>query len=284
MDSLTIGIYEKALPPTDNWSKLFDMAKQAGYDFVEIAIDESDERLGRLKWDKRTRHHFHQSAVDAGVGLNSIVLSAHRRFPMGSDDTNTRQRAIDILYQAVDFAVETGFRMIQLAGYYVFYEAHIDNNYSYFCDSLNDAIEYASQAGVMLALENVDGEDILSIEKIMHFVEKFNSPYLQVYPDVGNLAGNGLNVVSELQLAQGHLVGIHLKDVQPNVFRRISFGEGIVPFVDVFQSLAQIEYKGNFLIEMWNDNASDSIQIAQQARKWIVSKMVEGGLLPDAKI
>ena len=284
MDSIKIGIYEKALPPTDDWSMLFGMAQQAGYEFVEIAIDESDERLERLKWGKPTRHQFHQSAMDAGIGLNSIVLSAHRRFPMGSANENTRQHALDILHQAVDFAVDTGFRMIQLAGYYVFYEAHTDNNYNYFCDSLSIAIEYASQAGVMLALENVDGQDILSIEKIMHFIEKFNSPYLQVYPDVGNLAGNGLNVVSELQLAQGHLVGIHLKDVQPNVFRRIPFGEGMVPFVDVFQKLAQIEYKGNFLIEMWNDNASDSIQIAQQARRWIMSKMVEGGLLPDAKI
>lgn len=279
MNKPIIGIYEKALPASSDWFLKLDAAKDAGYDFVEIAIDESDERLARLDWSNDERLNLRHAAMTSGIKLNSIVLSAHRRFPMGSANPETRDEALHILRQTVDFACDTGFRMIQLAGYYVFYEEHSNNNYQLFCDSLTQAIEYASQRGVMLALENVDGEDVLTIEKIMHFVSMFDSPFFKAYPDIGNLAGNGLQVRSELLKARGHLTGIHLKDVQPGVFRRINFGDGIVDFADAFRALAEINYTGNFLIEMWNDNSPKAMQIVTDARLWIIEQMKSGGLI-----
>ena len=279
MDKATIGIYEKALPASGDWVSKFDVAKQAGYDFVEIAIDESDERLSRLAWSHEERLALKRASIATGIKLNSIVLSAHRRYPMGSANRETRDHALKILKQTVDFASDTGFRMIQLAGYYVFYEAHSNNNYELFCDSLSQAIEYASGQAVMLALENVDGKDIVSVEQIMHFVDMFNSPFFKAYPDVGNLAGNGFKVEAELQKATGHLVGIHLKDAQVEVFRRVNFGEGIVDFQKAFRALAEMNYSGNFLIEMWNDNSPDAMQIVMNARKWIINRMERAGLL-----
>ena len=46
----SIGIYEKALPEEFSWRDRFDTAKQAGYDFLEMSIDESDWRMDRLDW------------------------------------------------------------------------------------------------------------------------------------------------------------------------------------------------------------------------------------------
>jgi L-ribulose-5-phosphate 3-epimerase len=279
MNNLSIGIYEKALPESPDWFLKFDAAKEAGYNFVEIAIDESEQRLSRLEKSVDEKLNLRHAALKSGINLNSIVLSAHRRYPMGSADAETRKRARHILEQAVNFACDTGFRMIQLAGYYVFYEEHSADNYNLFYDNLSHAIDYASKHGVMLALENVDGEDILSIEKIMHFVTMFNSPFLSAYPDIGNLAGNGLNVSSELLKAQGNLVGIHLKDVNPKVFRRVDFGDGIVDFQEAFRTLATMNYTGNFLIEMWNDNSPDAMQIVGNARLWIIEQMRSSGLI-----
>ena len=45
-----LGIYEKALPKGITWRKRLMMAKELGFDFVEISIDETDERLSRLDW------------------------------------------------------------------------------------------------------------------------------------------------------------------------------------------------------------------------------------------
>ena len=45
MFKMPVGLYEKALPASMCWEERLTAAGQAGYDFVEISIDESDERL-----------------------------------------------------------------------------------------------------------------------------------------------------------------------------------------------------------------------------------------------
>ena len=45
-----LGIYEKALPDSFSWKEKIQAAKAAGYDYIEISIDESEERLSRLDW------------------------------------------------------------------------------------------------------------------------------------------------------------------------------------------------------------------------------------------
>lgn len=276
-----IGIYEKALPEIPDWSQRLSMVAKAGFDFVEIAVDDAEERLARLNWSQQQIIQVREAALNAGVSIYNLILSAHRRFPLGSADGGTRQKGLDLLKRGIDFSEQLGIRIIQLAGYYVFYETRDERAYHRFLEGLYQGVEWAGQAGVTLALENMDGEDITSIHQAMHFVEQVNSPWLQVYPDLGNLAGNHRDVTQELPLAQGHLVGIHLKDALPGVFRRVPFGDGIVPFTQAFQTLADMEYKGNFLIEMWNDGAPDALQRVTKALSWIQQRMVEGGLIVE---
>lgn len=45
-----IGLYEKALPSGWSWQERLDAVKELGFDFLEISIDESEERLARLDW------------------------------------------------------------------------------------------------------------------------------------------------------------------------------------------------------------------------------------------
>ena len=45
-----LGIYEKALPKELSWVERFNAAKAAGFDFLEISIDETPERMARLDW------------------------------------------------------------------------------------------------------------------------------------------------------------------------------------------------------------------------------------------
>ena len=40
MKKYAIGLYEKAMPPTLSWREKLTFARDAGYDFVEISIDE----------------------------------------------------------------------------------------------------------------------------------------------------------------------------------------------------------------------------------------------------
>ena len=48
MKAYTLGLYEKAMPSDLSWREKLTAAKQAGFDFLEISIDETDAKLSRL--------------------------------------------------------------------------------------------------------------------------------------------------------------------------------------------------------------------------------------------
>lgn len=50
MKPYVIGLYEKAMPKTMTWHEKLRCARECGYDFVEISIDETDDKLSRLNW------------------------------------------------------------------------------------------------------------------------------------------------------------------------------------------------------------------------------------------
>lgn len=77
-----IGIYEKALPKDLSWKERFALVKDMGFDFIELSIDETDERLARLNWTEKEIQTLRNEMFEADVRINSICLSAHRRFPL----------------------------------------------------------------------------------------------------------------------------------------------------------------------------------------------------------
>lgn len=275
---IPLGIYEKALPSATNWRQKFDFAKQAGFDFVEISIDESDERLARLKWTQSERAEFIKSARDTGNPVFSLCLSAHRKYALGSADKKIREQAFEIMAQAINLASDIGVRVIQLAGYYVYYEPEIPDTEKRYSEGLSYGLKLAEKAGVMLALENVDGVHVNSIERALRYVRQFNSPWFQIYPDIGNLTEQGLDVARELQLGWGHYVGLHVKDVRKGQVRRIPFGTGLVDFDAAFKRLAELGFESPVLIEMWNDDTPDAMKAIREAHDFIQIKMKNCGL------
>jgi hexulose-6-phosphate isomerase len=279
-----LGIYEKALPAGD-WTDLLEAARTAGYDYVEMSIDESDARLARTRWTVREKAVVRQAILRVGVPVRSICLSGHRRFPFGSRDPAVRERAREIMRGAVDLASDLGIRTIQLAGYDVYYERSGEDTLARFEEGLAWAVGLAGEAQVMLAMEIMDTPLMSSIGKWLACAARIPSPWFQVYPDLGNLSAWGNDVPAELARAAGRIAAIHLKDTLavrpgfPGKFRDVPFGEGCVDFVAAFRALAAARYRGCFLIEMWTGASADPIAEAARSRAWVLERMAEGGLV-----
>ncbi|OCJ28390.1 L-ribulose-5-phosphate 3-epimerase [Serratia sp. 14-2641] len=279
-----LGIYEKALPKHLSWPERLALAKACGFDFVEMSVDESDERLSRLSWSKEQRLSLVSAMLETGISISSMCLSGHRRFPFGSHDEATRQQAYLIMEQAIQLAKDVGIRTIQLAGYDVYYEQQDEGTLTRFTEGMQWAVERAAAAQVMLAVEIMDTEFMSSISKWKTWDSLLASPWFTVYPDVGNLSAWGNDVAQELQLGIDRIAAIHLKDTfpvtetSPGQFRDVPFGEGCVDFVALFRTLKQLNYRGAFLIEMWTEKADEPVAEIVQARRWIEQQMQQGGM------
>ncbi len=160
-----LGIYEKALPKHLSWPERLALAKACGFDFVEMSVDESDERLARLSWSKAQRLALVDAMLETGIRIPSMCLSGHRRFPFGSHDPALRQRAFDVMEQAIQLAQEVGIRTIQLAGYDVYYEEQDEGTLARFSEGMQWAVDRAAAAQVMLAVEIMDTAFMNSIGK-----------------------------------------------------------------------------------------------------------------------
>ena len=255
---MQIGIYEKAINNKFNWYEKIQIAKKAGFDFIEFSVDESQERLERLDWSDKKINKLRKILIEESFYFNSMALSGLRKYPYGSSDTSVREKAILVTKKAILLAKKLGIRMIQLAGYDVYYEKANQNSKKYFLDSVKKVIKIANEHSVMLSFEIMDTKFMGTISNYYKVLENINSPWLKIYPDIGNLwQWSSPNIEKELLLGQNDIIGLHFKDTKPNVFRDVPFGEGTVDFKEVFAILKKIKYDGPFLIEMWSKNKLD---------------------------
>ncbi|GAY71351.1 L-ribulose-5-phosphate 3-epimerase [Streptococcus canis] len=255
-----IGIYEKATPKQFTWRERLQFAKDLGFDFVEMSVDESDARLARLEWTKEERLDLVKAIYETGIRIPTICFSGHRRYPLGSNDPVIEAKSLELMKQCIELAQDLGVRTIQLAGYDVYYEEKSPETRARFIKNLRQSCDWAEQAQVMLSIEIMDDPFINSIEKYLAVEKEIDSPYLFVYPDTGNVSAWHNDLWSEFYNGHKSIAALHLKDTyavtetSKGQFRDVSFGQGCVDWEEMFAVIKKTNYNGPFLIEMWSEN------------------------------
>lgn len=228
MDKINLGIYEKALPNRLDINEKLKLAKEIGFNQLEISIDESEEKLKRLKngFSKKLL----KAQIDNNMRVRTMCLSGHRKYPFGSNDEQIRKKSLDIMQKALEFADINSIKIIQLAGYDVYYEKSNDETKKYFIENLFKAVDFASKYGVILAFETMETEFMDTVEKAMEYVNLVDSPYLGIYPDIGNLKNASVkynkDVIEDIKKGKGHIFAAHLKETNPGIYRDMQFGAG----------------------------------------------------------
>jgi predicted hexulose-6-phosphate isomerase len=279
-----LGLYEKALPADMAWDERLKAAKMAGYDFLEISIDESDEKLARVKWTPEQCDELVAAMRRQRLPILTMCLSGNRRFPIGSEDEKVRSAGIQLIRDAIDFSLEIGIRIVQLAGYDEFYGQPTPKTRALFGEALSEVTDYAASRGVAIAIETMDTDMMDSIPKVMRYVRKMDSPYLNAYPDVGNLTSMGRDIRRDFRKGRGHIVAIHLKDTVPGKTREIPYGQGTVDFIRFFRMLRRMRYRGLLVAEMWaTDNWEASVEYVSEARNFLIEKYNATTDSPDSE-
>ena len=198
-------------------------AARAGYQFVEISIDESDDRAGASGMAARRR------------GRSCTARSRTRPPPStrcaSAPTASTRWAARPgpsaggrwtIMRRAIDFAAEFGIRIVQVAGYDVSLRGiHRADPRPVPAKASCSPPSGRGNPASPSPLENVECPVVDSIEKGMRFVQAADTPWFQMYPDIGNLTAMEKDVTRELLAGGRHVVGLHLKDTRIREFRRV---------------------------------------------------------------
>jgi len=270
-----LGLYEKSMPNYLTLQEKLIEGKLAGFDYLEISIDETDTKLQRLDWSNEQKKELVSAMYRAEMPIKTMCLSGHRKFPIGSNDEAIVKRGMDIMRKAIDFASDTGIRIIQIAGYDVYYEKSTCQTVQRFGENLKKSVEYAAKKGVLLGFETMETEFMNTIEKAMKYVDLINSPYLNVYPDMGNITNAckmyDISVMEDISRGTGKIVAAHLKETVPGKFREIPFGTGHVDFQSIIELLRK-NGVSMFTGEFWYNEKLDWKQELKFANNFLRSK------------
>jgi L-ribulose-5-phosphate 3-epimerase len=234
MAKYKLGIYEKALPTFLSWEEKLLETKTADFDYLEISVDESDDKLKRLDWSREERRKMLDISFKIEIPFGSMCLSGLRRYPLGSTNKASRAKSLEIMEKACILCLDLGIRYIQVGGYDVYYEESTEDTVNFFKETLAKSAKLAADYGVVLGFETMETPFMDTVGKSLKYVNLIDSPYLNIYPDMGNLNNAALkyhhSVTEDIDKGKGKIIAAHIKETKPGFYRELPFGTGEVNF------------------------------------------------------
>ncbi len=222
--------------------KCFQMAKAAGFDGVELALEEQGELS--LNTTPEEIAAIAVAAKEEGVALYSVACGLGWVYPLTVNDPVGRAKAEEIIKKQIDASAILGCDTTLVVPGVVTEEVPYDIAYDRALDALKRLAPYAAEKGVVIGVENVWNKFLLSPLEMKQFVDAVGSPYVKAYFDVGNVVVNGYPE-QWIRILGDRIAKIHFKDFKGTVGNIYGFTDllsGDVNYPEVMQALKEIGY------------------------------------------
>jgi hexulose-6-phosphate isomerase len=101
----------------------------------------------------------------------------------------------------------------------------------------------AEQLGIVIALEEVRNKVLLCPLEFARYIDKFKSPWIKAWFDVGNVVLYSYPQ-DWIRTLGKRIVEVHLKDFNREGYQFVNLGEGSVNWPEVRKAFAEIGYNG----------------------------------------
>lgn len=255
MKKYEIGLYEKAIRNTLSWKEKLQCAKECGYDYLEISIDATEEKINRIYMDTEEKREIMEAIFDTGIPIGSMSVSALTKYALGDTKEAVRERAMLIAEKSIELASALGVRTVMIPGYDIYYGESTVETKRYFLENVKKIAEIAEREGILVGFETMENNFMNTTGKAVQYVNMVDSAYLKIYPDAGNITNaavsNQHDVCEDLSLGKGKLIALHLKETKPNVFREVPFLTGHVEFERIIHTAWQLGVR-RYVTELWD--------------------------------
>lgn len=118
-------------------------------------------------------------------------------------------------------------------------------------DRLSEALTMAEAFGIPLAMEPEPGMLVARLSDYERLRQSLSHPLFRLTLDIGHLwCQDELPLTDTITRCGAEIVNVHLEDMRRGVHEHLMFGEGEIPFAEVFSALRQIEYRGGVHVEL----------------------------------
>lgn len=231
--------------------KIFKIAKDAGFDGVELALD--DGGFVNMDTTKEDADKIKALADKCGIELYSLASGKYWKENYTANSETTRRNAIEITKKQLQVAAWLGCQSILVVPGSVGVDFEPDSEivdydvaYDRCLAALNELKPVAEQFGVELCIENVWNKFLLSPLEMRDLIDKVGSPYVCSYFDVGNVLYSGYPE-QWIKILNKRIKKVHFKDFRRNVGTLDGFVDllaGDVDYIAVKKAFDEIGYDG----------------------------------------
>lgn len=255
MKKYEIGLYEKAMRNTLTWKEKLQCTKECGYDYLEISIDATEEKINRIYMDTEEKREIMEAIFDTGIPIGSMSVSALTKYALGDPDQAVRDRGMEIAEKSIQLSSALGVRTVMIPGYDIYYGESTIETKRYFLENIRKIAEIAEREGILVGFETMENNFMNTTGKAVQYVNMVDSAYLKIYPDAGNITNaavaNRHDVCEDLSLGKGKLIALHLKETKPDVYREVPFLTGHVEFERIINTAWKLGVR-RYVTELWD--------------------------------
>lgn len=227
------------MPPADQ----FKLVRDTGFDGVEMPP----------MADRKVCEEMRTAAEKAGIRLHSVIYGGWGA-PLSSPDPAVVEKGIREVTEALDSAKYFGADNILLVPAVVNAQTRYMDAYTRSQKQIRRLIPLAEERKVMICVEEVWNNFLLSPMEFAQYVDSFRSPYVQAYFDVGNVMAFGWPQ-DWIRTLGKRIRKVHIKDYKggPGLglgHKWAHLREGSIDWVEVRRAFADIGYEGYLTTEL----------------------------------
>lgn len=248
------SIGDNMIPRGWRFEQGLELAKKAGFDGIELW-------LGNTPWFQMTTtdaevRELGRKIENAGLVVSNVSTGLHWKYPISARDPKVREEGIRIVEREIETAALLGTDVILLVPGLVTEEVPYNEVYMRCLDALKHLAPKAAKANVKIGCENCNSEHrfLISPREFWQFLNDVNSPYVQMFLDVGNIHDTGF-AEQWIEIHGPRIVRIHLKDVLKKrgrsgetVYTNLFLGDNNWPAIRA--AMHKVGYDGWLVAEM----------------------------------
>lgn len=239
-----------SVPPGSSVEQAMKAAKQAGFQAIELAVDETGELSLETNADDLAR--IKQLAASVGLQLPTVATGLGWRYPVIGPDPDICAKGRDVVLKCLEVAQALGAEVVLCVPGSVTDEYAYDRALEELVGAFRELGPEAQSRGVVIGIENVWNKFMLSPVEFAGLIDEINHPYVQAYFDVGNVVLTGFPD-QWIRILGDRIRAIHFKDFKSSIGTIqgfIDLLEGDVPWDRVMEALTDIGYDGAVTAEM----------------------------------
>ena len=254
----TKSICSAVFPAGTPYPECFRQAKNAGFEAIEIRMEEKGDITPRSTPDEMRR--LRDAANATGIEIASLWILTPRSPSLASPDPAVRERAAGMVRKGIDLAPALGCGALLVVpgvlGSGARFEVTHEEAWQRASGAFRQLLAPAEKAKVMLTPENVWSKFLVSPLDMRSFIDQFHSPWVRAHFDIGNVMQFGYPQ-DWIRTLGARIARVHLKDYKLAAGgvqgRFVPLLEGDVQWKEVMAELVKIGYRGYCSAELGPD-------------------------------